>query len=112
MDKAGGTFTGGIFEKVVAMSNTSIDTSAGTYFSKTITANTTFTITGTPSSAAATISLILTNGGNYTVTWPSSFKWAEGTPPTLTSGGTDLLTFATIDGGTTWYCAHSLANVS
>ena len=112
MDKAGGTFTGGIFEKVVAMSNASINTSAGTYFSKTITANTTFTITGTPSSAAATISLILTNGGNYTVTWPSSFKWAEGTPPTLTSGGTDLLTFATIDGGTTWYCAHSLANVS
>lgn len=112
MSTAGGTFTGGVFEAVSTMSTNEINATLGGYFSKTITADTTFTITGVPSGAAATISLILTNGGNYTVTWPSSFKWAEGTPPTLTTDGTDLLTFATIDGGSTWYCAHSLTNVS
>ena len=112
MPISGGTFTGGVFEKVVAMTNNAIDASTGSYFTKTITANTTFTISGVPSGSAGTISLILTNGGNFTVTWPSSFKWAEGTPPTLTTDGTDLLTFATTDGGTTWFCAHSLTNVS
>lgn len=112
MPKSGGTFTGGVFEKVVAMTNNTINASTGSYFTKTITANTTFTISGVPSGSASTISLILTNGGNFTVTWPSSFKWAEGTPPTLTTDGTDLLTFATTDGGTTWFCAHSLTNVS
>lgn len=112
MPLTGGTFTGGVFEKVVTMTGDVIDTSGGTYFTKTITANTTFSVTGVPSGAAATISLILTNGGDFTVTWPTSFKWADGTPPTLTSGGTDLLTFATTNGGSTWYGAHSLTNVS
>ena len=43
------------------------------------------------------------NGGNYTVTWPSSVKWTGNTAPDLTRNGKDVLTFVTMDGGTTWF---------
>jgi DNA-binding beta-propeller fold protein YncE len=42
--------------------------------------------------------------GDATFTYPASVKWPSGTPPTAPSGGkTDLLTFLTQDGGTTYY---------
>tara|TARA_A100001388_G_scaffold277569_1_gene269553 strand:+ start:2407 stop:3282 length:876 start_codon:yes stop_codon:yes gene_type:complete len=44
--------------------------------------------------------LKLTNGGNHTVTWPTT-KWAAATAPTLTSSGTDILCFIYCDGS--WY---------
>ena len=108
MPKAGGSFTGGVFENIVALSGSAIDCSTGNYFSKTVTANITFSFIGVPSGKGACVSLVLTNGGNYTVTWPTNLKWAEGTPPELTSDGTDVLTFMTIDGGTTWYGSLSI----
>ena len=92
-----------MFGTVVAMSANDIAVGTGCVFTKTISANTTLTISGTPSGRAATFSLVLTNGGAYTVTWPSSVKWAGGTAPTLTSSGVDILTFITPNGGTTWY---------
>ncbi len=46
--------------------------------------------------------LILTNGGSQTVTWPASVDWPAATAPTLTSAGVDKLVFETVDGGTTW----------
>jgi hypothetical protein len=45
-----------------------------------------------------------------TITWPGSVKWAGGAP-TLTASGTDILTFRTRDGGTTWYGSTQLAFV-
>ena len=47
--------------------------------------------------------LILTNGGSQTVNWPSEVDWAGATAPTLTASGVDVLTFTTVDAGTTWY---------
>ena len=108
MKISGGSFTGGVFENIVALSGNTINCANGNYFSKTVTANITFAFSGVPSGKGACVSLVLTNGGNYTVTWPSNLKWAEGTPPELTSGGTDVLTFMTIDGGTTWYGSLSI----
>ncbi len=35
--------------------------------------------------------------------WPASVDWAGGTAPTLTTSGTDILVFSTIDGGTIWH---------
>lgn len=87
----------------VSLSGTEINVSTGSTFTKTISANTTFTITGVPSGRAATFSLVLTNGGRKTVTWPSSVKWAGGSVPALTKSGTDVLTFLSNNGGTTWY---------
>lgn len=102
MPIAGGTFTGGVFEAVVDMgSGTAIQVNKGGIFKKTVSANTTFTITG--ANQGATFSLILVNGGSKTVTWPSSVKWTGGSVPTLTESGTDVLTFITGDSGTTWY---------
>ena len=55
------------------------------------------------------------SGGQFTggvfetaVTWPSSFRWTDGTPPELTPEGTDVLTFLTVNGGATWYGVPSL----
>lgn len=64
----------------------------------------TFTFTNPPASGTAgSFTLILTNGGSQTITWPASVKWEGGTAPTLTASGIDILTFITVDGGTTWY---------
>ena len=55
------------------------------------------------SGAAGSLTLIITNGGAHTITWPTSVKWSSGVAPTLTSSGTDILSFTAIDGGTNWY---------
>ncbi len=103
------TFGAGVYGNAVAMSAGAIDVSAGTVFTKTIAANTTISFTNVPAApATACVTLILTNGGAYTVTWPSSVKWNGGTAPTLTSSGVDILTFLTVDGGTTWYGSVNL----
>lgn len=81
---------------------TAVNVALGNFFSKTITANTTFTFTGAPNTRAVAFSIELTNGGDYLVTWPASVKWPSGTAPSLTSGGVDLLSFITRDGGSTW----------
>jgi hypothetical protein len=46
---------------------------------------------------------VTVNAGAYSITWPASIDWAGGTPPILTSSGTDVLVFYTYDGGVTYY---------
>lgn len=105
------TFDIGYFGKTVAVNAMDISPVDGAVFTKTVTANTTFTISGTPSNVAACFTLVLTNGGSHTVTWPSSVKWTEGTPPELIAAGIDVITFITPNGGTTWYGCHSVQGV-
>ena len=105
------TFDTGYFGKTVAVNAMDIKPVDGAVFTKTVTANTTFTISGTPSNVAACFTLVLTNGGSHTVTWPSSVKWTEGTPPELIAAGIDVITFITPNGGTTWYGCHSVQGV-
>ena len=91
-------------ETKVAMGANDVDLSAGNVFTKTISGATTLTFSNPPASGkAGAFTLILTNGGSATVTWPTSVDWAAGTPPTLTAAGVDVLTFTTIDAGTIWY---------
>jgi hypothetical protein len=93
----------GLREKSTAVSASDIDLSAGNYFTKTISGTTTFTVSNVASSGdVAAFVLILTNAGAYTVNYFSGVTWAGGTAPTLTSSGTDILAFFTINGGTTW----------
>ena len=97
------------FGNPVQMNNSStIDLSDGDVFIKTISADTTFSITGVPSGKTATFSLILNSGGNYSVFWPNNVKWSFGISPTLTNNGQDMITFLTPDGGTTWYGSLSV----
>ena len=82
-----------------------IDISAGNVVSATVsTATTEFTFTN-PSATGKSCSftLILTNGGSQTVTWPTSVDWPGGTAPSLTASGLDVLVFTTVDAGTIWY---------
>ena len=93
----------GTREKLSVMSDDNIDLATGNYFTKTISGDTTFTVTNVPS-AGVVVSFILelTNAGSAVITWFSGVKWAGGTPPTLTESGVDVLRFYTHDGGTTW----------
>ena len=77
-----------------------IDLATGNYFTKTISANSTFTFSNPPASGTAcsfTLELTHTSG---TVTWPASVKFPADTAPTLTAGKTHLFIFVTDDGGT------------
>jgi hypothetical protein len=91
---------------------TNADLEDGNVQSVTMTANTfNFGITNALTSHSNSLTLIVTNGGLATVTWLSgahdgggnAIQWAGGTAPTLTSSGTDILTFTTFNGGTNWY---------
>ena len=76
-----------------------IDLATGNYFTKTISADSTFTFSNPPASGTAcsfTLELTHTSG---TVTWPSSVKFPADTAPTLTTGKTHLFIFVTDDGG-------------
>jgi hypothetical protein len=60
------------------------------------------TMTNWPTSGdAGSLTIILTNGGAYSVAWPSSVDWPGGSAPTLTTSGVDILVFTSIDAGTT-----------
>ena len=119
LPKAGGTMTGEINaadqlvtrpvikdygETKVAMAAHAVDLSLGNVQTYTLSGNQTLTFTNPPASGTSgSFTLILTNGGSATLTWPTSVDWAGGTAPTLTAAGIDILTFTTIDGGTVWY---------
>lgn len=106
------TFLQGPYGTTSAMTTSEVDLSKGVVFSKTISADTTFTFINVPSGRAATLNIILTNGGFAAITWPTSVKWTDGVAPTLTSSGVDVLTFMTPDGGTTWYGTLAITNAS
>ncbi|MCH7486224.1 MAG: hypothetical protein IIC04_04475, partial [Proteobacteria bacterium] len=82
-----------------------IDITLGNVVTATVSTSTqTFTFSNPPASGTGgSFTLILTNGGSQTVNWPASVDWAGGTAQTLTTTGVDILTFVTVDGGTTWH---------
>ena len=107
LDINGGTLNGpiiGIKEKAVIMAATNnIDLSLGNLFIKTISEATTFTISNTVAvNTVSSFILELTNGGSSVISWFAGVKWSNGTIPTLTAAGIDILGFYTYDGGVTW----------
>lgn len=79
-----------------------IDLNLGNYFYKTVTANTTISLSNTPANLIAqSFILELTNGAAFAVTYFANLTFPSGQPPTLSSGR-DVLGFFTRDGGTTW----------
>jgi hypothetical protein len=68
---------------------------------------TTLAISNPPATGAGSFTLILKQDvtGGHAFTWPVSILWAGGTAPTLSTDASavDVLTFATVDGGTTWF---------
>lgn len=97
------TFGAGVVEKAVVVTASSINLSAGSVFSKTITEATSFTLSNVPvSGSAVSFILSLVNGGAATVTWWANIKWPADTPPALTAAGRDVIGFFTTDGGASW----------
>ena len=92
-----------INEHSVAVAASDINLALGNFFTKTIAALTTFTVSNVPTTgSAASFILDLTNGAAFAITWWAGVKWAGGTAPALTAAGRDSLGFYTYDGGTTW----------
>jgi hypothetical protein len=73
----------------------------------TVDASTTFTFTGAVNNVPAFMTLQLTVGPSppYTITWPASVVWQDGSEPTFstTAGEVEWFQFVTLDGGTSWY---------
>jgi hypothetical protein len=64
----------------------------------------TVSFTNPPASGSAgTVTLIITNGGANTTAWNAAVKWPGDNAPALTSSGVDIVSFTTIDAGTTIY---------
>jgi hypothetical protein len=95
--------------QITAVSALDIDCSAGNYFTKSISADSTFTFSNAPVNAAYAFTLRVTVSGNRTITWPAAVQWSENAPPALTADRTHLFVFVTDDGGQVWRGAF-LAN--
>jgi hypothetical protein len=80
-----------------------LNLSTANNFTRTVNANTTFTFSNAPIARAYGFTIALTNAGAYVITWPNTVRWAGATAPILTSAGTDVLTFYTLDGGNSYY---------
>ena len=102
--------SGGILEnyreKLVTSSGTStaINLLLGNVFTHTLTGNTTYSITNAVNGQAHSFTLIINQTATVrTLTFPASVKWQGGEIPDMTTASkTYILTFVTINGGTTW----------
>ena len=104
---SGGKMTGAIIGtkemSVTLNSGNNIDLTLGNVFIKTMTAAGALTISN-PAAAGSVNSFILelTNGGTFAPTFWAGVKWANGTAPSFTVSGTDILGFYSYDNGKTW----------
>ena len=95
LPKSGGTMTGPIGHEVNSVS-TNIDLSEGDVFTKTLQADTTFTFSNLPASGVSKkVTLVISGGDQYQVTWPNTITWAGGSAPELTAGP-DVIDFMVV----------------
>lgn len=107
----GATLAGSTKQNVQALVGTSIDASLAEFFTKSISANTTFTFTGAVAGKAQAFLLEVTITSSAVPTWPASVDWAGGATPPLPNGRS-LLAFLTLNGGTSWTGIVLAMNVS
>ena len=92
-------------EGVGTITGQTLDLTTGSVFSDAPAANVTYVFSNPPASGTAYgFTLKITPSATVTVTWPASVAWAGGTAPDApASGETDVYSFYTQDGGTTYY---------
>jgi hypothetical protein len=100
----------------VSASTYNIDTSLSNIFDITLGNNVTFTFTNPPSSGYSrpvVVVLRQDGSGNRTATFTGAL-YTEGQLPTLSTGANDIdvLTFFTVNAGTSWFGTFAMANVS
>ena len=88
----------------VSAANGSIDLSLGNVFQHSPSGNITYSISNAVSGQAHSFTLLITQTATArTITFPASVKWQGGEIPDLTTASkTYVLTFVTVNGGTTW----------
>jgi alpha-tubulin suppressor-like RCC1 family protein len=116
----GSTLTGAgssayIVQNVNATSgSTTIDLSYGNVIYYTSSSNTTIAFSNP--SAAEQITFIRNTGNSYTITWPATVKWNDGTTPTLVSNARDaafqIFRFTTFDTGSSYNAWEEMQNDS
>ena len=102
--------SGGVLENyrekltTVTVSGGSINLSLGNVFQHTPSGNITYSITNAVSGQAHSFTLIINIGSTVrTLTFPSSVKWQGGEIPDMsTANKSYVLTFMSVNGGTTW----------
>lgn len=93
------------------ITGSNIDLSTGNYFSDTLAANTTYTISN--AGDVQSFQLEVTGASTYTITWPASIEWAGGVAPAAPAAGeTDVFTISTDDGGTSYVGVKTADNLS
>ena len=92
-------------ETVGDISSGTLDLTSGNVFSDAPSANVTYVFSNPPATGSAYgFTLKVTPSATVTVTWPSSVDWAGGSAPDApASGATNVYSFYTQDGGTTYY---------
>jgi len=109
-------------DTVVALGNTgtatTINLQSGNVFTATLTGNCTFTLSNPIATGSSSFTLILTNDGTAgrTVAWSGgTFRFPGGASAlgrTTTANAVDVWVFFTPNGGTTWYGAIPMKNLS
>ena len=101
------TYTEAKTNPAVSAGTLTLDLSASNTFRVALSASaTTLTISNPAASGLVqSFTLIVDVGGAFSITWPASVHWAGGVAPTQSAaaGKTDIFSFVTTDGGTTWY---------
>ena len=88
---------------VEAVAALDIDCSAGSYFTKTISADSTFTFSNVPATGTAySFTIEIEVNGDRTIQWPGAVKFNGNSAPDLAADSTHLFMFVTDDGGTRW----------
>lgn len=90
-------------EKLVATTGV-INLNLGNVFTIAPTTNTTFSITNAKSNIAHSFTLYISMGATArTLNYPAGVKWESESIPEMAVNKTYILTFSTINGGTTWF---------
>jgi len=93
------------------ITSSDVDLSTGNYFADTLASDTTYTFSNAGDVQAFQIEV--TGASTYTITWPASVEWTGGAAPSRPAvGETDVYTFLTDDGGTTYIGLHTADNLS
>jgi hypothetical protein len=94
-----------IYQYSTVLTTASLDLSTGSVFDYTPTSDVQVTLTNPAASGTSSGATLLLDsvGTAYTITYDTSIQWSGGTAPTSPAvGETDVLTFNTTDGGTTY----------
>lgn len=91
-----------------AAATVDLDLENGNVFEVEMDQDTTFTFSNPPASGTTgsfTLILKQDSNGGWDATWPGTVDWEAGTIPTLSNAANliDILSFFTVDGGTTWF---------